>query len=67
MIKDKYKTFMKWDFRKSLPQSFKIGGNAKKKAEGEARKPLTVNLSFMIKADEAEANRNNKNKKNKQK
>lgn len=42
---------MKWDFRKSLPVSFKARGNDKKKAEGTLRQPMTVNLSFMIKAN----------------
>ncbi len=55
---------MKWDFRKSLPVSFKIGGIEKKKVEGTIRQPMTVNLSFMIKANEEEAKKLNKNKKN---
>lgn len=51
MIRDKYKTFMKWDFRKSLPRNLKVGAHPKGAKAEQARPQMNVNFSAIMKFD----------------
>lgn len=53
MLSTKYKTFMKWDYRQSLPKNIRFGNSKDRKdkphkSEGVGNSSL-VNLSVMMK------------------